>query len=465
MSNENLQDVEKLDFRPFTRFCMSIGAVPSSYLAGLSIEEQLLWLCSYLEKEVIPTVNNNGEAVEELQNLYVQLHDYVDNYFDNLNVQEEINNKLDEMASDGTLATIINQEIFGELNTAIATNTSDITTLYNMTNLNGLPTLFICDSYGTGATNFCTIYKDKVGLVSNQTYFKYAASGAGFTTSGESGKTFANLMDDAIAEMTTAQKNSIKQIIIGSCINDPNQSASYNSVISGINSVMGKATNNFPNATVYIAPFGYKTTQAGATARSNFCTGTLPALLNATTDYNQPVIVPFAYTWLRDNSWFNEDGLHPNETGHKVIANNLIRALQGQVNTCYPQQNIVLTVNDGASTPNTFNLTFMSNDDNVNIKNHTNLQITTITSLQAKSFNNVIATWSCNVLHPRNDNVMDIDIPIRVVANSVDYYLTATLRFLTNGNVQLCPYTPTALSSITNITLYPFQATKSMINI
>ena len=110
-----MKDIEKLNYRPFTRFCMSIGAVPSSYLAGLSIEEQLLWLCSYLEKEVIPAVNNNGEAVEELQNLYVELKNYVDNYFDNLDVQEEINNKLDVMAEDGTLDQIINQEIFGEI--------------------------------------------------------------------------------------------------------------------------------------------------------------------------------------------------------------------------------------------------------------------------------------------------------------------------------------------------------------
>ena len=114
-----MDNIEKLEPRAFTRFCMSIGAVPSSYIAGLSIEEQLLWFCSYLENEVIPAVNNNGEAVEELQNLYIQLQDYVDHYFDNLDVQEEINTKLDEMVEDGTFDTIINQELFGQLNTQI----------------------------------------------------------------------------------------------------------------------------------------------------------------------------------------------------------------------------------------------------------------------------------------------------------------------------------------------------------
>ena len=104
-----MENIEKLQPRAFTRFCMSIGAVPSSYLASLSYEEQLLWFCSYLEKTVIPAVNNNAEAVEELQTLYTQLKTYVDTYFDNLDVQEEINNKLDEMAESGQLTDIIAQ--------------------------------------------------------------------------------------------------------------------------------------------------------------------------------------------------------------------------------------------------------------------------------------------------------------------------------------------------------------------
>lgn len=101
----NLQPINYL--KPFTRFCCSIGQLPTSYMVSLTYEEQLLWLCNYLEKTVIPTINNNAEAVTELQNLYVQLKEYVDNYFTNLDVQTEINNKLDEMAEDGTLQTIL----------------------------------------------------------------------------------------------------------------------------------------------------------------------------------------------------------------------------------------------------------------------------------------------------------------------------------------------------------------------
>ena len=135
--NEKIEiNVRKL--RPFTRFIYTIGELPTSYLISMTYEEQLIWLCNYLEKTVIPAINNNGEAVEELQSKYIELKNYVDHYFDNLDVQEEVNNKLDEMASDGTLAEIINQEIFGELNEQVGTNTENIGSLQTLTE--NLPT-------------------------------------------------------------------------------------------------------------------------------------------------------------------------------------------------------------------------------------------------------------------------------------------------------------------------------------
>ena len=86
--------------RPFTKFLMTIGELPSSYLVSMTYEEQLLWFCNYLQNVVIPTINNNSEAVVELQ-------EFVSNYFDNLDVQDEIDHKLNEMAESGELAEII----------------------------------------------------------------------------------------------------------------------------------------------------------------------------------------------------------------------------------------------------------------------------------------------------------------------------------------------------------------------
>lgn len=60
----------------------------------------------YLNK-TIDSMNQTGEVVEEFTQKFIDLQNYVDNYFKNLDVQEEINNKLDNMAQDGTLQNII----------------------------------------------------------------------------------------------------------------------------------------------------------------------------------------------------------------------------------------------------------------------------------------------------------------------------------------------------------------------
>ena len=50
---------------------------------------------------------NTKTVVEDYINQFNELHDYVHDYFDNLDVQEEINNKLDAMVEDGTLDSLI----------------------------------------------------------------------------------------------------------------------------------------------------------------------------------------------------------------------------------------------------------------------------------------------------------------------------------------------------------------------
>ena len=78
----------------------------------------------YLNK-TIDSTNKLGINVEELGIKVEELN----NWFNNLDVQDEINKKLDEMAQNGTLENIINQEIFGELNEKVNKNINDISLL------------------------------------------------------------------------------------------------------------------------------------------------------------------------------------------------------------------------------------------------------------------------------------------------------------------------------------------------
>lgn len=169
--NNNLPNNPQINpegLRPFKKFCMTIGALPSSYLESLTYQELLLWFCDYLQNTVIPTVNNNAEAVEELQNLYAELKSYVDNYFKNLDVQDEINKKLDEMAETGELQTIINE--FMKLNATITfDNVQSMKDSTILTNGSFAKTLGFYDLNDCGGAFYKITLKNENDIVDNMT--------------------------------------------------------------------------------------------------------------------------------------------------------------------------------------------------------------------------------------------------------------------------------------------------------
>ena len=99
--------------------------LPAVYDESLSYYELLCKITAKLN-EVIEQGNSTSEGLKELQ-------EYVDNYFENLDVQEEINNKLDEMAESGELTDIIAQYL--ELAGVLAYDTiNDMKTAENLSN-------------------------------------------------------------------------------------------------------------------------------------------------------------------------------------------------------------------------------------------------------------------------------------------------------------------------------------------
>ena len=61
--------------------------------------------------KVVDYLNKTVDNVNVLESDFKILYDYVHDYFDNLDVQEEINNKLDAMAESGELAEILNEYV------------------------------------------------------------------------------------------------------------------------------------------------------------------------------------------------------------------------------------------------------------------------------------------------------------------------------------------------------------------
>ena len=89
--------------RPFRYWCQKV--LPLVYDDSLSYYELLCKIVDYLNK-TMEDVETLHEDVTNLSTAYEQLQNYVNTYFSSLDVQNEINNKIDEMASDGTLTAL-----------------------------------------------------------------------------------------------------------------------------------------------------------------------------------------------------------------------------------------------------------------------------------------------------------------------------------------------------------------------
>lgn len=99
--------------KPFEYWTQRV--LPQVYDDSMSYYEVLNAVVGYLN-EVIKSQNLTNENFNALNDLFVNLKSFVDTYFNDLDVQKEINYKLDELVTNGTLDNIINHNIFDDLN-------------------------------------------------------------------------------------------------------------------------------------------------------------------------------------------------------------------------------------------------------------------------------------------------------------------------------------------------------------
>ena len=102
MENDKVEKMNPVP--PFVKFVCA--NVPMAFDDSLSYYEALCAMWKYLDN-VVNVVNNNATITEEQLAAYKELESFVTNYFENLDVQQEINEKLDQMAEDGSLTALI----------------------------------------------------------------------------------------------------------------------------------------------------------------------------------------------------------------------------------------------------------------------------------------------------------------------------------------------------------------------
>lgn len=110
MSDNNFipEQEEYKPLSPFKLFVKSNFPFIESTFEALDNYGLYCKIVEYLNT-VIENLNISEDNIGNLYDSFVELHNYVQNYFENLDVQDEINNKLDEMAETGELDIIVDR--------------------------------------------------------------------------------------------------------------------------------------------------------------------------------------------------------------------------------------------------------------------------------------------------------------------------------------------------------------------
>lgn len=181
----------------------------------------------YLNK-TINSQNTVGAQMENLTNAFINLQNYVNNYFNNLDVQDEINNKLDEMAENGQLLELLNQERI----------------------------ICIGDSYGVGITypgatieSWCDKLKNLRNLDDNN-FIKLVESESGFTRPGANGHTFQSLLENS----NITNPGTITKIIVCGGHNEFN--SNDQTLNTAISNFITYCKTHFINAKIYVGMIG-----------------------------------------------------------------------------------------------------------------------------------------------------------------------------------------------------------------
>lgn len=354
MANTN-RNIDNMS--PFITFCQHV--IPLSYDESLSYYETLCALRNYVG-QMVEAVNNNADAVTELQNKFTELQNYVDNYFKNLDVQEEINTKLDEMATDGTLENIINEQIFGEINDKIDNNYNDLNgkiqtnTESIQTNTSNIETnkqsietnasnieknteainqineklkvtnkyiAVIGDSWTDpnntadrdGGKDWATLMQPLV----KETIINKASSGGGFSLD----KRFDTQMQEIIDDEDVPNED-ITMIIIYGGVNDMDRS-NYTNLKNGCISLLDLIARNCPNAKTYLCFYNHP--------NRGIKKSDIDAVVNLSQDVKDyDVTFVKAGGFCLGDGTFASNKYHPNQKGSEQILRCMMCLYNGQ---------------------------------------------------------------------------------------------------------------------------------------
>lgn len=327
----------KLALQELNTWCMNYqGNIGMVFSEQVTIEKKIVKLFWCVKQSL-----DQGVA---LTDGYNKLYDYVNNYFANLDIQKEIDKKLEEMVKDGTLEQIINQEIFGKLNSKI----DALNTFTNDLIEGGKKIMFVGDSIAAGFGWWIDGSAEadrpgKEGVMSvlqemypNNTYTNLAKNGACLGRNGN--------QTDSLFNMRFTQEQDYLFIMCG--INDvTNMNGSVDTLGTYYNYLEQEPTQDWNVAYGALYSYLYWCSYTHPNMKIIFVT-------EPNTEYNYfKYLVAFEkykeicslfgayvidiynifpkYSTVVFNYMYH-DRVHPNENGYRLMTNIIIKALNGE---------------------------------------------------------------------------------------------------------------------------------------
>ena len=237
---------------------------------------------------------------DNLQDAFNDLKSYVQDYFKNLDVQEEINNKLDSLVANGYFDTFLN-DYFKNLKKRVF--------------------ILIGDSYGENPYEYkggwTTPFKSFSGLTEGVDCFTNCVGGTGFVKTGNTGKTFLDLLKDI--NIGTVNPEDVTDILVCGGCNDVD--TIYNDLNTAILSFRNYCKQHFVNANINISMIGiFK-----ASEKRKLLLTTVLRSYQLAVNYGMRYID--STCCLHRYDFIGEDGIHPTSAGCINIGRNLCNAL------------------------------------------------------------------------------------------------------------------------------------------